>query len=158
MTSSGCHPQGRAERRLHHRDGAAVAGHQHASAAERGHDWRGVAHRQDPAGGWDQGEDDSCESHFEGREGCNEMAKHNALLKDHPGNQVASWMTSRLLLRLSVSCPPQARRAGVTCIVLPAENKKDFSDLPQYISEGLEVHFVDHYKQIYPIVFPPAQQ
>uniref|UniRef100_A0A3Q2DVP3 Lon protease homolog, mitochondrial n=1 Tax=Cyprinodon variegatus TaxID=28743 RepID=A0A3Q2DVP3_CYPVA len=47
-----------------------------------------------------------------------------------------------------------ARRAGVTCIVLPAENRKDFSDLPDYITEGLEVHFVDHYNQIYPIVFP----
>ncbi|XP_038130551.1 lon protease homolog, mitochondrial [Cyprinodon tularosa] len=47
-----------------------------------------------------------------------------------------------------------ARRAGVTCIILPAENRKDFSDLPDYITEGLEVHFVDHYNQIYPIVFP----
>ncbi|XP_037530667.1 lon protease homolog, mitochondrial [Nematolebias whitei] len=50
-----------------------------------------------------------------------------------------------------------ARRAGVTCIILPAENKKDFSDLPDYITEGLEVHFVDHYNQIYPIVFPQDQ-
>ncbi|XP_061894907.1 lon protease homolog, mitochondrial [Entelurus aequoreus] len=49
-----------------------------------------------------------------------------------------------------------ARRAGVTCIVMPAENRKDFSDLPDYISEGLEVHFVDHYSQIFPVVFPPA--
>ncbi|XP_047443481.1 lon protease homolog, mitochondrial [Mugil cephalus] len=47
-----------------------------------------------------------------------------------------------------------ARRAGVTCIILPAENKKDFSDLADYITQGLEVHFVDHYSQIYPIVFP----
>ncbi|XP_053177721.1 lon protease homolog, mitochondrial [Scomber japonicus] len=47
-----------------------------------------------------------------------------------------------------------ARRAGVTCIILPSENKKDFSDLPDYITEGLEVHFVDHYSQIYPIVLP----
>ncbi|KAG7228797.1 hypothetical protein INR49_008575 [Caranx melampygus] len=49
-----------------------------------------------------------------------------------------------------------ARRAGVTCIILPAENKKDFSDLPDYITQGLEVHFVDHYSQIYPIVFPQS--
>nr|XP_006640037.1 PREDICTED: lon protease homolog, mitochondrial [Lepisosteus oculatus] len=47
-----------------------------------------------------------------------------------------------------------ARRAGVTCIILPAENKKDYSDLPDFITEGLEVHFVDHYQQIYDIVFP----
>ncbi|XP_010770927.1 lon protease homolog, mitochondrial [Notothenia coriiceps] len=50
-----------------------------------------------------------------------------------------------------------ARRAGVTCIILPEENKKDFSDLPDYISEGLEVHFVKHYNQIYPIAFPQDQ-
>ncbi|XP_071756244.1 lon protease homolog, mitochondrial [Centroberyx gerrardi] len=50
-----------------------------------------------------------------------------------------------------------ARRAGVTCIILPAENRKDFSDLPDYITQGLEVHFVDHYRQIYPVVFPENQ-
>lgn len=48
----------------------------------------------------------------------------------------------------------QAKRAGVTCMLLPEENKKDFSDLPDYITEGLEVHFVEHYEQIYKIVFP----
>lgn len=48
----------------------------------------------------------------------------------------------------------QAKRAGVTCMILPAENKKDFSDLPEFITEGLEVHFVDHYSKMYPIVFP----
>ncbi|XP_033820972.2 lon protease homolog, mitochondrial [Periophthalmus magnuspinnatus] len=47
-----------------------------------------------------------------------------------------------------------ARRSGVTCIILPSENQKDFSDLPDYISKGLEVHFVEHYSQIYPIAFP----
>lgn len=47
-----------------------------------------------------------------------------------------------------------AKRAGVNCIILPEENRKDFDDLPKYITEGLEVHFVDHYKDIYKIVFP----
>ncbi|XP_056303321.1 lon protease homolog, mitochondrial [Danio aesculapii] len=46
-----------------------------------------------------------------------------------------------------------AKRAGVTCIILPAENRKDFSDLPEYITEGLEVHFVENYSEIYSIVF-----
>ncbi|KAM9701335.1 lon protease homolog, mitochondrial-like [Menidia menidia] len=49
-----------------------------------------------------------------------------------------------------------ARRAGVSCLVLPLENRKDFSDLPGFITEGLEVHFVDHYRQMFPIVFPPS--
>ncbi|XP_062868988.1 lon protease homolog, mitochondrial [Trichomycterus rosablanca] len=47
-----------------------------------------------------------------------------------------------------------AKRAGVNCIIMPAENKKDFSDLAEYITEGLEVHFVEHYHQIYKIAFP----
>ncbi|KAF4097372.1 lon protease homolog, mitochondrial [Onychostoma macrolepis] len=46
-----------------------------------------------------------------------------------------------------------AKRAGVTCIILPAENRKDFSDLAEYITEGLEVHFVENYSEIYKIVF-----
>ncbi|XP_022900819.2 lon protease homolog, mitochondrial isoform X1 [Onthophagus taurus] len=46
-----------------------------------------------------------------------------------------------------------AKRAGVKCIVLPEENKKDFNDLPKYITEGLEVHFVSNFEQVYDIVF-----
>lgn len=49
-----------------------------------------------------------------------------------------------------------AKRVGVKCIILPEENKKDFNDLPKYITEGLEVHFVSHYRQVYDIVFPPS--
>ncbi|KAE8631869.1 hypothetical protein XENTR_v10001340 [Xenopus tropicalis] len=46
-----------------------------------------------------------------------------------------------------------AKRAGVTCIILPSENKKDYYDLAAFITEGLEVHFVEHYHEIYDIVF-----
>lgn len=55
--------------------------------------------------------------------------------------------------------PPasQAKRAGVTCIILPAENKKDFYDLAAFITEGLEVHFVEHYCEIFDIAFPKEQ-
>lgn len=42
----------------------------------------------------------------------------------------------------------------MTCIVLPAENKKDFYDLAAFITEGLEVHFVEHYREIFDIAFP----
>ncbi|KAF6210676.1 hypothetical protein GE061_013783 [Apolygus lucorum] len=47
-----------------------------------------------------------------------------------------------------------AKRTGVNCIILPDENRKDFDDLPKYITEGLEVHFVTNYKDVYKIVFP----
>lgn len=46
-----------------------------------------------------------------------------------------------------------AKRSGVDCIILPEENKKDYTDLPTYITDGLEVHFVDHYSDVYKIVF-----
>jgi len=46
-----------------------------------------------------------------------------------------------------------AKRVGVNCILLPEENKKDFNDLPSFITEGLEVHFCSNYKDVYNIVF-----
>uniref|UniRef100_A0A8D8A4U7 Lon protease homolog, mitochondrial n=1 Tax=Culex pipiens TaxID=7175 RepID=A0A8D8A4U7_CULPI len=50
-----------------------------------------------------------------------------------------------------------AKRSGVNCIILPEENKKDYTDLPSFITDGLEVHFVDHYSDVYKIVFPQGQ-
>lgn len=46
-----------------------------------------------------------------------------------------------------------AKRANVTCLILPEENRKDFFDLPDFIKSDLEVHFVSHYNQIYDIAF-----
>ncbi|PRD33075.1 UNVERIFIED_CONTAM: Lon protease-like protein [Trichonephila clavipes] len=46
-----------------------------------------------------------------------------------------------------------AKRVGVNCLIMPAENKKDFADLPKYITEGLDVHFVEHYKDVFKIIF-----
>ncbi|CAH1961911.1 unnamed protein product [Acanthoscelides obtectus] len=46
-----------------------------------------------------------------------------------------------------------AKRSGVKCIILPEENKKDFNDLPSFITEGLEVHFVSTFDEVYHIVF-----
>ncbi|KAL3999049.1 endopeptidase La [Acanthocheilonema viteae] len=46
-----------------------------------------------------------------------------------------------------------AKRAGVNCIILPEENRKDFSDLPDFIRENVDIHFVSHYDQIYNIIF-----
>lgn len=46
-----------------------------------------------------------------------------------------------------------AKRIGVHTVILPAENKKDFDDLPKFIVEGINVHFVNHYSEIYDIVF-----
>ncbi|XP_014249291.2 lon protease homolog, mitochondrial-like, partial [Cimex lectularius] len=47
-----------------------------------------------------------------------------------------------------------AKRVGVNCVLLPDENKKDFNDLPSYITEGLEIHFVTNYDEVYKLAFP----
>lgn len=46
-----------------------------------------------------------------------------------------------------------AKRVGVDCIILPEENKKDFADLPEFIRNGLTVHFVSNYDQVFDIAF-----
>ncbi|VVC31536.1 Peptidase S16, active site,P-loop containing nucleoside triphosphate hydrolase,Ribosomal protein S5 [Cinara cedri] len=46
-----------------------------------------------------------------------------------------------------------AKRENVTCLILPEENRKDFNELPKFITDGLEVHFASYYKDIFKIVF-----
>jgi ATP-dependent Lon protease len=46
-----------------------------------------------------------------------------------------------------------ARRAGLKTLVFPNDNRKDFEALPDYLKEGLEVHFVKTYNDVYRIVF-----
>lgn len=46
-----------------------------------------------------------------------------------------------------------ARRSGVTCLVFPAGNKKDFEDLPGYLKDGLEVHFASKYDEVFDCAF-----
>ncbi|GAB0086329.1 Lon protease homolog, mitochondrial [Sergentomyia squamirostris] len=44
-----------------------------------------------------------------------------------------------------------AKRIGVTCIILPDENRKDYTELQDYIKEGLEIHFVNNYEDVFKI-------
>lgn len=46
-----------------------------------------------------------------------------------------------------------AKRSGVTSMILPEENKKDYTDLPSFITDGMEVHFVSSYDDVYKIAF-----
>jgi len=46
-----------------------------------------------------------------------------------------------------------SRRAGLTTLIFPAENRKDYDDLPEYLREGLEVHFVKTYPEVFKIAF-----
>ncbi len=47
-----------------------------------------------------------------------------------------------------------ARRAGLTTLIFPYENKKDYDDLPEYLREGIAVHFVKKYPEVFKIAFP----
>jgi len=51
-----------------------------------------------------------------------------------------------------------AKRTGVNCVILPAENKKDVEDLPDFIKNDVEVHYAEHYDQVFNIVFPDFQE
>lgn len=50
----------------------------------------------------------------------------------------------------------QAKRVGVSTIILPAENRKDYSDLPTFITDGLDIHFAQHYSDVYEIAMTNA--
>lgn len=47
----------------------------------------------------------------------------------------------------------QAKRSDVNCVILPDGNKRDFDDLPEFIREGVEVHFVTDYREVFDIIF-----
>jgi len=47
-----------------------------------------------------------------------------------------------------------AKRSGLKILIFPFENQRDYDELPDYIKEGVEVHFVNHYDEIYKLAFP----
>ncbi|KAM5561037.1 lon protease [Rosa sericea] len=50
-----------------------------------------------------------------------------------------------------------ARRSGVKTIIFPEANRKDFDELAPNVKEGLDVHFVDDYNQIFALAFSDDQ-
>lgn len=47
----------------------------------------------------------------------------------------------------------QAKRVGVKVVALPEENRRDFDDLPSFIREGIDVHFVSEYEDVFKVAF-----
>lgn len=47
-----------------------------------------------------------------------------------------------------------ARRQGITTLMLPEDNRRDFDELPEYIREGITVHFARQYDDVYQVAFP----
>jgi ATP-dependent Lon protease len=46
-----------------------------------------------------------------------------------------------------------ARRAGLKALIFPEENAKDFQELPEYLKQGLEVHFARDYRDVVKVTF-----
>merc|ERR1719219_1053939 len=46
-----------------------------------------------------------------------------------------------------------AKRVGVDTVILPADNRKDFDDLPDVVKNDVDVHFVHTYDDVYKIAF-----
>ncbi|KAL3538266.1 hypothetical protein ACH5RR_001632, partial [Cinchona calisaya] len=51
-----------------------------------------------------------------------------------------------------------ARRSEVKTIIFPSANRRDFDELAANVKEGLEVHFVDDYSQIYDLAFSDTEK
>lgn len=46
-----------------------------------------------------------------------------------------------------------ARRVGVNTLILPLDNKRDFEELPDYIKEGITVHFADYFDDVLAVAY-----
>jgi ATP-dependent Lon protease len=46
-----------------------------------------------------------------------------------------------------------ARRAGIKRIILPNANKRDFDEMPDYLKDNLEPHFVEEYDEVFNVAF-----
>ncbi|CAB3244157.1 unnamed protein product [Arctia plantaginis] len=50
-----------------------------------------------------------------------------------------------------------AKRVGVNCVILPEENRRDFDDLPSFIKENMDIHFVTKFDEVFKIVLEGEQ-
>jgi ATP-dependent Lon protease len=50
-----------------------------------------------------------------------------------------------------------ARRAGVREVILPKKNQAGLKELPDYVKEGMTVHFIDNVGEAIRIALAPAQ-
>lgn len=47
-----------------------------------------------------------------------------------------------------------SRRSKLTVLIFPKENLRDYDELPEFLKKGLEIHFVEHYDEVFKIAFP----
>ncbi|MCB1148665.1 MAG: endopeptidase La [Chlamydiia bacterium] len=47
-----------------------------------------------------------------------------------------------------------SKRSGLKTLIFPKDNERDFEKLPEHLKEGLTIHFVTHYDEVFKIAFP----
>lgn len=47
-----------------------------------------------------------------------------------------------------------AKRAGIKNVIFPKDNLRDIDELPAYIKKGVNIHFVNHFDEVFKIAFP----
>ena len=47
-----------------------------------------------------------------------------------------------------------ARRSELKVLIFPKENLRDYDELPDYLKKGIQVHFVDHFDDVFKVAFP----
>jgi len=50
-----------------------------------------------------------------------------------------------------------AKRSGLKVIILPKDNLRDVEELTADVKEGIAIHFVEHYDEVFKIAFPTAE-
>jgi ATP-dependent Lon protease len=46
-----------------------------------------------------------------------------------------------------------ARRSDIFEVILPEANRRDYEELPDYLKEGMTVHFANRYRDVANVVF-----
>ncbi|MCB1118508.1 MAG: endopeptidase La [Chlamydiia bacterium] len=47
-----------------------------------------------------------------------------------------------------------AKRSGLKTLIFPEDNQRDYDELPEYITKGIQTHFVTHYDEVFHLAFP----
>ena len=51
-----------------------------------------------------------------------------------------------------------ARRAKISELILPLANRADYEELPDYLQDGLIVHFVRSFREVFDVVFDASRE
>ena len=66
---------------------------------------------------------------------------------------ILSFLVDKIIFPSAIA----AKRSDVKTIIFPSANKRDFDELAENVKEGLDVHFVDEYNQIFDVAFVDDQ-